>query len=72
MNEQEFIKTVKEDILDTENDIYIDTKLNDLKEWDSLSFVNFIVIAKELGFININLDKAKDAITVKDLFDLLK
>ena len=44
MTEQEFITTMKEEILDTDTDIAMDTVLSNIEEWDSLAFVSFIVI----------------------------
>ena len=42
MTEQDFLTKMKNDVLITENDIDMDMKLENLVEWDSLGFVNFI------------------------------
>ena len=72
MTEQEFIEKMKDEVLDTENDISLDMSLENIEEWDSLSFVSFIAMAKESGFINVNRDVVNEAKTVKDLFELVK
>lgn len=72
MTEQEFIEKMQEDVLDTDADISLDMALTDVEEWDSLSFVSFIAMAKESGFINVNRDVVNEAKTVKDLFELVK
>lgn len=72
MTEQEFIEKMQEDVLDTEADITLDMVLSDVEEWDSLSFVSFIAMAKESGFTNVNREVVNEAKTVKDLFDLVK
>lgn len=72
MNEQEFIEKMKDEVLDTENDITLDMKLEDVEEWDSLSFVSFIAMAKESGFSQVNRDSVNSAVTIHDLFELVK
>ena len=39
MNEQDFLKKMQEEILDTEEEIKMDTLLKDIEEWDSLAYV---------------------------------
>ena len=46
MTAQEFLTKMKEDVLDTEMDITLDTPLGDIEEWDSLGVVTFIAMAK--------------------------
>lgn len=72
MTEQEFIEKMQEDVLDTDVDITLDMALSDVEEWDSLSFVSFIAMAKESGFTNVNREVVNEAKTVKDLFELVK
>lgn len=72
MTEQEFIEKMQEDVLDTDADIALDMALSDVDEWDSLSFVSFIAMAKESGFTNVNREVVNEAKTVKDLFELVK
>ena len=72
MTEKEFIEKMQEDVLDTDADITLDMVLSDVEEWDSLSFVSFIAMAKESGFTNVNREVVNEAKTVKDLFELVK
>ena len=72
MNEQEFLEKMKDEVLDTEADISLDMKLEDVEEWDSLSFVSFIAKAKESGFSQVNRDSVNNAVTIQDLFELVK
>lgn len=72
MTEQEFIEKMQDEVLDTDSEITLDMALADVEEWDSLSFVSFIAMAKELGFTNVNREVVNEAKTVKDLFELMK
>ena len=72
MTEQEFIEKMRDEVLDTENDISLDMALENIEEWDSLSFVSFIAMAKESGFTQVNRAAVNEAITMGDLFALVK
>lgn len=72
MNEQEFIEKMKDEVLDTESDLSLDMPLDKVEEWDSLSFVSFIAMAKESGFPQVNRDSVNSALTIRDLFELVK
>ena len=72
MTEQNFLKKFKSEVLDTDAEITLKMSLADIEEWDSISFVSFIAMAKELGFSNVNRDSVKNVKTVADLFELLK
>ena len=72
MTEQEFIEKMQDEVLDTDSEITLEMALADVEEWDSLSFVSFIAMAKELGFTNVNREVVNEAKTVKDLFELMK
>lgn len=72
MTEQEFIEKMQEDVLDTDAELSLDMILTDVEEWDSLSFVSFIAMAKESGFTDVNREVVNEAKTVKDLFELVK
>ena len=71
MTEQEFVEKIKEDVFDTERDISLDMVLKDIDEWDSLSFVSFIAMAKELGKTRVTRDAINSAVTVRDLYELI-
>ncbi|ORU01365.1 hypothetical protein D081_0184 [Anaerovibrio sp. JC8] len=72
MTEQEFIEKMQEEVLDTDSEIVLDMALTDVEEWDSLSFVSFIAMAKESGFTNVNREAVNKAVTIKDLYELVK
>lgn len=60
------------DLLDTESEITMDTKLNDIDEWDSLSIVSFIVMANANYGKKITTAMLKNAQTIRDLYDMVK
>ena len=72
MSEQEFITKMQDEVLDTEIDISLDMALDDVEEWDSLSFVSFIAMAKECRFTGVNREAVNNAKTIGDLFALVK
>ena len=71
MSEEKFIKQLT-DIMDTEAELTLETKLADVEEWDSLSLVSF------LSFCNARLkrpilpEEIKQAQTVKDLYEIVE
>lgn len=60
------------DILDSEEEINMDTVLNDLEEWDSLSLVSFMAMANAAYGKKVVLADVKAAETIKDLYELVK
>ncbi len=71
MDEKEFLQKLKENILDTDSELTLDTPLKSVEEWDSLSFVAFG------GFLAANgkafdRDALKKAQSVGDLFALVQ
>lgn len=71
MNEQEFLTKMQEDILDTEDEIAMDTVLADVEEWDSLAFVSFIAMAKLATGKKVERQAIQSAKTVRNLYELL-
>lgn len=71
MNEQEFLKKMQEDILDTDEEITMDTVLEDIEEWDSLAFVSFIAMAKVMNRNDIDRKAVRGAEKVEDLYELI-
>ena len=66
MKVDEFLTTLK-DMMDTEADLTLETKLSEVEEWDSLSLVTF------LSYCNAKLNRPlKSAQTVNDLYKLLE
>jgi acyl carrier protein len=71
MTEKEFLKKMG-DLLDTEAELTLDAELADLEEWDSLSFVSFLAMADAAGERKILPSAVREAVTVGDLFRLIK
>ena len=77
MDVKDFLKAMKEDVLDTEMDLTMDTSLSDIEEWDSLSVVSFLAVVKKLNnktgkkHSDVNVKMVQGARTIQDLFNLL-
>ena len=71
MTEQEFLDKMQDEILDCEKPVTMDMNLEDIREWDSLAFVNFIAVARASGK-KIQRTQVQAAVTVADLYELLK
>lgn len=70
MNEQEFLAAVEE-ILNAEENLTMDTELDALEEWDSLSalmFQSFVFQKTKVALKPTELKKAK---TVRDLYSFV-
>lgn len=72
MNEQEFLTKMKEDILDTEDKLTMDTALAELEDWDSLAIVDFIAMANSVCGKKVKRTDVTGAKTFSDLYALLK
>ena len=72
MEEKDFLENLKEDVLDTEMTINMDTLLADIEEWDSLAVVSFIAMAKSSFGKKVERTAVAGAKSVHDLFALLK
>lgn len=72
MEKEVFLTKMKTEVLDTERDISLDMPLDTIEEWESLSFVSFIAMAKEAGFTQVNRKVVNAAKTVDDLFQLVR
>lgn len=71
MNVQEFLQTMAEDIIETDQELTMDTALSDIEEWDSLALVSFIAMANTNGK-SLNQETIKNAVTVRDLYEFVK
>lgn len=71
MNQKDFLTKMQEDVLDTDEEITMDSKLDEMEEWDSLAFVSFIAMANTNGK-SINKEPVKKATTIRDLYELLQ
>ena len=67
MKAEEFIKKLQE-IMDTEENLTLETNLSDIEDWDSLSFVSFLSFCNSRMKLSVTPDELKLAKTVGDLF----
>lgn len=70
MTQEIFMEKMKE-ILESEDAFSMDTPLEDIIEWDSLSFVGFLAMANLHAGKKIEPALVREAQYVKDLFRLL-
>ena len=71
MNEKEFLKMLS-DLIDTEKILSLDTKLAEIEEWDSLSFISFLSYCNSKLGRNLTPETLKEAVTVADLFKFVE
>ena len=71
MNKEIFIEKMM-DILDAEEEITMDTQLDDVEEWDSLSVVSYVAMANTACGKKVNVKDVREAETIQDLYNLLK
>ena len=69
MTAEEFIKKIA-DIIDTDVELKLSTKLADVEDWDSLSMVSFFSFCDSKLGIRLAPEQIKSAQTVEDLFKL--
>jgi len=69
MTTEEFILKLVE-IMDTEAEINLSTRLSDVEDWDSLSMVSFFSFCNTTLSRKVSPDEIKSALTVEDLFKL--
>ena len=70
MNENVFIEKMV-DLMDTEDDIQMDTVLEDIEEWDSLSYVSFLAWCAKEAKNRVEPDEVRKAKTISDLYQLM-
>lgn len=70
MEQQEFLDKLS-DLLNVEAEVSFDTILDDMEEWDSLSYIMFLaMVLKETGK-KIEPEKVKEVKTVRELYALV-
>ena len=69
MNVEEFLKKLV-DLMDTDAEINLSTKLADVEDWDSLSMVSFYSFCDSKLNRRLLPEQIKAASTVEDLFKL--
>lgn len=71
MKVDEFLKTLKE-MMDTDADLTLETKLSDVEEWDSLSLVTFLSYCNAKLNRPVEPEEIKNAKTVNDLYKFVE
>lgn len=71
MDRNVFVEKLKE-LLDCENEIAMETSLDDIEEWDSLGVITFLAEMNKYATSQIRADAVKNAHRVEDLYGLLK
>ncbi len=71
MTAEIFISKLAE-LMDTEAELNLSTKLADVEDWDSLSMVSFFSFCNSTLGIKLTPEQIKSAQTVEDLFNLTK
>ena len=71
MNEKEFIDKMI-DLMDTEEEINMDSNLADIEEWDSLSYISFLAFCRTTTEKKVSPAEVKGAKTIRDLYNLAK
>ena len=70
MTEQAFLDEMT-DLMDTEQELAMDTALADIEEWDSLSHVAFMAYAATHNLGKVSPQEVKQSATMHDLYGLL-
>lgn len=70
MTVEEF-KEQMQDILNSDEDIDMDAKLEDIEDWNSLSYVAFLAMAADFTEKSIRASAVRSAKTVSDLYKLI-
>ena len=71
MTEKEFVEKMVE-LMDTEDEVTMDSVLADIEEWDSLSYVAYLAMCAGISDQKILPKDVKAAKTIRDLYQLLK
>ena len=70
MTTEEFLDGML-DVLNREEEISLDDKLEDIEEWDSLAYVAFLSMAADHTDRTIRASEVRNAETVRDLYELI-
>ena len=71
MTPEEFVIKLA-DVMDTEAELNLSTRLADVEDWDSLSMVSFFSFCNSTLGKRLAPEQIKSAQTVEDLFNLTK
>ena len=73
MTLEEFVENFAGQFDDTDaNEIQAETKFHDLEEWSSMIVLGVIAMANIEYDVTLTGDDIKNAVTVKDLYDIVK
>ena len=70
MTKVELLEEIKE-VLQRDEDISFEMKLEDIEEWDSLANISMISLYDQFFGIIVTADKLKECQTVNDLIELV-
>lgn len=70
MNEEIFLEKMM-DILDAEDDLTMDSRLDTIEGLDSLSVISFIAMANAYCSKSIKPEDVKKTVIIRDLYNLL-
>lgn len=71
METKDFLEKMM-DILDCEEELALETRLEDIEEWDSLGVLAFLAETERYASSPVKAEDVKAAKTVGDLYALLK
>ena len=60
------------DVLNREEEVELDDNLDEIEEWDSLSYVAFLAMAADYTERTIRASEVRGAKTVRDLYELIQ
>ncbi len=69
VGEKEFLGKLAE-LMDTEQELTMDTELDNIDEWDSLSYVAFLAMCATYSDKKIAPSDVKNAKTIRELYSL--
>ena len=72
MTKEQFLVKMQEEVLDTDQEITMESTLEELDEWDSLAFVSYIAMANTAAGKKVDRTAVQVAVTVGDLYALLQ
>ena len=72
MTKEQFLVKMQEEVLDTDQEITLESNLEELDEWDSLAFVSYIAMANTAAGKKVDRAAVQVAVTVGDLYALLQ
>lgn len=70
MDEEKFLVQLAE-LMDTEEGLSMEKRLDDIEEWDSLSYVAFMAFAHNVFKRDIERQAVRQAVSVGDLYKLV-